>query len=172
MKRIISIPLILIIMLSLFAGCSGNKGKDISLYDLGQAMTNASDNLGELSYASSEDANPDTLFANISDMDYSKVKGFFIYYAKEGKGNADEIALINVKNSSDLSDARQSLQNHLDKRIALYKTYDKTQVEKLNEAKIATSSNCAVLIVADDADRIEKAFYDYFSDEVSKLGVQ
>ena len=164
MKRIISLTLILIIILSLFAGCTGNSGKDISLYDLGQAMTNASDNLGELSYASSEDAESESVFSNISDMDYSKVKGFFIYYAKEGKGNADEIALINVKNSSDLESARQTLQTHLDKRTALYKTYDKTQLDKLGKAKIVTSSNCAVLIVADDADKIEKAFYDYLSD--------
>ena len=135
------------------------------MYDLKTAMASSTEKFSEMTYASSEDADPESVFANISDMSYSKVGGFFVYYATNGTGNADEIAVIQVENSGDLTEARKSLETHLEKRKALYSTYDKTQLKKLEAARIATSSYCAALIVADETEKIADAFNNYFNGE-------
>ena len=92
-------------------------------------------------------------------MDYAKVNAFFIYYAAEGAGNADEIAVIQVKNKADLTQAADSLTAHLNKRKSLYATYDRSQLAKLEKGRVVTKNGMAALIVADDADQIEESFF-------------
>ena len=165
MKRIIYIFSIVLVLSLLLSACT-NKGskKDVSMYDLGKAMIAASDKFSDMQYASSEDDGAESIFKNVSSMDYSKVDSYLLYYAKDGKGNADEIVVIRVKNIGDLSTAKESLNAHVSKRISLYETYDKSQLTKLNSAKVFTYSDFAVLIVADDVNAVEKAFNNYFSD--------
>ena len=165
MKKRFLIPVAVIIALASVILCScsgGGKSETVSMYDLKTAMANATDKFDDMTYASSEDADKESIFANISEMDYSKVDSFFVFYATNGTGNADEIAVIQVKNSSDLTAARESLEAHLAKRKSLYSTYDKTQLKKLDGAKVVTGGNCAALIVGDDAGKISEAFYEFF----------
>ena len=160
-KKVIAVISAVCILLSLCA-CTANNAREISMYDLKDAMAGATDRFSDMTYASSEDSDAEGIFANISDMSYSKVNAFLIYYATNGTGNADEIAVIQVKNSSDITEARKSLEAHLEKRKSLYSTYDKTQLKKLEAARIATNGDCAVLIVADETDKIADAFQNYF----------
>lgn len=145
-----------------FAGCSGESKEQVSMYELNKAMCAATDNFKDMKYTCAEDGNEEEVFSNISEMSYSKVNNFFVTYAMEGKGNADEIAVIEVKNKGDVTEAADSLNAHLEKRKALYATYDTSQVKKLEKGKVVTYKNIAALIVADDVDAIEKAFYSYF----------
>ena len=161
-KKIISVIGIICVIASLLCACAAKDSKDISMYDLKTAMAGATDKFSEMTYASSEDKDKENIFTHISDMSYSKVNAFFIYYATNGTGNADEIAVIEVKNSGDLTDARKSLETHLETRKSLYSTYDKTQLKKLEGARIVTNGNCAALIVADEADKISDAFQNFF----------
>jgi len=135
------------------------------MYDLKTVMAQATERFEDMTYASSEDDDAANIFTNISDMSYSKVEGFFVYYATNGTGNADEIAVIQVKNADDLTEARKSLEAHLEKRKSLYSTYDKSQLKKLEGARIATNGTCAVLIVGDESDKISDAFQNYFNGE-------
>lgn len=160
MKKAIALMTAALAALMVFASC-GSKAEDISMYDLNKAMT-AEVSLSDMKYVSSADDNAEDLFANISDMDYRKVNSFFINYAANGTGNADELAAIQVKNKSDLTEAAASLTSHLEKRKALYATYDKSQLGKLSHGRVVTKNDVAVLIVADEADKAEKAFYDFF----------
>jgi hypothetical protein len=116
-----------------------------------------------MKYASSSDTNPDDLLAHVSNIDSSKVKAFFITYASNGTGNADEIVAIQVKKKSDLNEAASSLKIHLDTRKTLYATYDKTQMPKLEKAKVLTRGTLAILMVSDDVEKMEAAFYTFFS---------
>ena len=151
----------------LLCGCFSQKEneKTVSLYDLKNAMAAATQKFSEMTYAGSEDADAANIFTNISDMDYSKVHSYCIYYATNGTGNADEIAVIQVKYADDLTEARKSLEAHLKRRKSLYSTYDKSQLKKLESARVVTNSGCAALIVADDADAISDAFHNFFDGE-------
>lgn len=159
MKKTIALVVASLAVLMVFVSC-GAKTETISMYDLNKAMT-AVVSLSDMKYVSSADDNAEDLFANVSDMDYGKVNAFFINYAANGKGNADEIVVIQVKNKSDVTEAAASLKAHLQKRQALYATYDKTQVDKLSRGKVITKNDTAALIVADNADKAEKAFSDF-----------
>jgi len=160
-KKVISVLSALLICACL-CSCSAKSENAVSLYDLKNVMAAATDRFSDMTYASSEDSNPESVFANVSDMSYSKVDSFCVYYATNGTGNADEIAIIQVKNKNDLTDARKSLEAHLEKRKSLYSTYDKSQLKKLEGARVVTGGNCAALIVGDEADKIASAFNDYF----------
>ena len=157
----------LLAVVSIFSvSCKKSGGADdVSMYDLYQALCNGEttkDLFSDMKYASSSDQNPADVFSNISDMDYDKVTDFFVCYAADGNGNADEVAAIEVKNAADLSDAETSLQAHLDYRKSLYKTYDASQVKKLDDAKIVTHGRVAVLIVSEDPAAVSAAFEEFF----------
>ena len=149
----------------LLCACGSDTAGKVSLYDLKSKMASATDKFSDMTYASHEDTDAESIFKNISDMSYSKVHSYCIYYATNGTGNADEIAVIQVKNSGDLTAARQSLEAHLQKRKSLYSTYDKSQLKKLESARVVTGGDCAALIVADDADAISDAFHNFFNGE-------
>ena len=163
MKHILKSFTLLCVIALLLCACGKTQSTgDVSMYDLNSAMSSASDKFQEMKYVSSEDGDPENLFSNISDMDYTKVNAFFISYAADGAGNADELAVIQVKNASDIGDAASSLNEHLEKRRALYATYDKSQTQKLDNGIIVSYGDVAALIVADDIDTIKDAFYSYF----------
>ncbi len=162
-KQIASLLFALAACVCALCGCTGGKTQpDVSMYDLKSAMAEAAA-FEEMAYAGSEDADAETLFSNISDMAYSKVLSFFVYYAVNGTGNADELAVIRVKNAADLTEARSSLEAHPAKRRSLYATYDKSQLKKLEGARIEVEGGCAALIVADGADRIAEAFHTFLN---------
>ena len=161
-KRIIAVISALLIC-TCFCSCSAKNENAVSLYDLKNVMAASTDKFSDMTYASSEDGEPESVFANISDMSYSKIDSFCVYYATNGTGNADEIAIIQVKSKNDLTEARKSLEAHLEKRKSLYSTYDKSQLKKLEGARVVTGGSCAALIVGDEADKIATAFNDYFN---------
>ena len=156
MKRIIVLLTAVLLALTLCA-CSSTPKSDVSMFDLSRAMLSAVE-FGEMSYVSSADSNAKDLFAYLSDMDYSKVEQFFLSYAKDGKGNADEIAVVQVKNKKDLDEAVKTLNAHLQKRINLYRTYDPTQSAKIEKGEVFTESGLAILIVSDNNAAVKSAF--------------
>ena len=165
-RFLIPVAVIVILIVGCLCACSGKTEKSaVSMYDLKEAMANATDKFSDMTYASNEDPNPDEIFENISSMDYGKVESFFIYYATNGTGNADEIAVIQVKKADDVTEARKELESHISKRQALYSTYDKSQLTKLDSAKVEIEGNCVALIVGDDMNKIAKAFHDFVKGE-------
>ena len=163
-KKITAVILSAVVLCGIFTAC-GDEAEEISMYDLNQALVGFTGEPDNMKYASSSDSNPQDLLAHVSNIEYSKVKAFFITYASDGTGNADEIAAIQVKKKSDLNEAAESLRNHLETRKTLYAAYDKTQLPKLDKAKVFTRGTRAILMVADDSDKMEAAFNDFFKNK-------
>ena len=90
------------------------------------------------------------------------IERIVISYAADGTGNADEIVAIQVKKKSDLNEAAATLKTHLETRKTLYAAYDKSQLPKLEKSKVFTRGTLAILMVADDSDKMEAAFNDFF----------
>ena len=153
-----------VLLCGLFVSC-GDDAEEISMYDLNKALVGFTSEPDNMKYASNSDPNPQDLLAHVSNIDYGKVKAFFISYAADGTGNADEIVAIQVKKKSDLNEAAESLRNHLETRKTLYAAYDKTQLPKLDKAKVFTRGTLAILMVADDSDKMEAAFNDFFKNK-------
>ena len=156
MKKTLAVVLLLCVAILSFYACGNTTTANVSMYDLSRAMLSATQ-FGDMTYVSSSDDNAKDLFTYLSDLDYEKVGAFFLAYAKDGKGNADELAVIQVKNKDDLDAAVKSLKAHLEKRVNLYKTYDPTQSEKISRGEVMVQNGLAVLIVSDDNAAVERA---------------
>ena len=156
MKKAIFLLILPTIAALVLSACGDRAAVNFSMYDLSRAMLDAAE-FDEMSYVSSSDNAPEDLFANVSTLPYSKVDSFFIAYASDGKGNADEIVVIAVKEQGDLSAAVDSLKSHLANRKSIYATYDPTQSEKLEHGLVLSQDGLAVLIVSPDNDAVCKA---------------
>ncbi|MBQ1839127.1 MAG: DUF4358 domain-containing protein [Ruminococcus sp.] len=157
MKKTIALLLCLATFMLLLCGCSKGTANNVSLFDLKEAML-AATTFGDMAYVSSEDKEAETYFATVSDLDYAKVDAFSITYAKDGKGNADEIVVIRVKDAADTAAALATLQTHLKTRQSIYATYDPTQSEKIGKGVTFSKGAYAVLIVSDDNAAVKAAF--------------
>lgn len=159
MKRSFCLILSVIAFALAAVGCSGGSKKPtVSMFDLSQRMTEANGNAENMAYASSSDKNADELLEHVSSIDPNKVESFFISYAKEGKGDASEIVVIAVKQTGDTTEAADTLRKHIEKRIALYETYDPAQAAVLRSAEVFTYEQYAVLIVSENAEAVRRAF--------------
>jgi hypothetical protein len=129
----------------------------VSMYDLRKAMLDAQPGLPEMSSVSSSDENAADLFAYLSDLDYSKVEGFFLTYSADGK-TADEIAVVCLKDTADLPALEKSLQAHLKGRVDLYKTYAPEIVEQASAAELVPQGRYVALIMCADRAAVKAAF--------------
>lgn len=141
----------------IFCSCGKSEIKDISMYDLCKSMS-AGAGFEDMTYISNSDDNAADNFTYISDLEYDKVNAWFDYYASDGAVCADEIAVIEVKDSNDTVTAENSLRDHLEYRTSLYKTYAPEQVPKLNKAAVFSYENFAVLIISDNPSDVKSAF--------------
>lgn len=138
------------------AGTAENSEKEISMYDLNKAMCAAAE-FPEMKNASDTDKDGEDSFAYISDMDYKKVKHFFVTFAADD-GNTEEIAVIRVKDEGDVKEAEESLKDHLESRIKLFDQYEPDKVEELKDGEIFSKGAYAVLIVHKNKDIIKSEF--------------
>ena len=166
MKRFTAASAFVLLLCLLCAGCGRPAAqKTVSMYDLSRAMLGAMHTEEPMRYASASDAGAEEKFARVSDFDYADTQDFFILYAENGAGNADEIAVIAVKNERDASAAADSLRAHVEYRTQLYSTYDPAQAPKLNGALVFTEGRYAVLIVCEDPDAVRAAFNGFLNGE-------
>lgn len=168
MKKTAFAVLALLLGLCALTACNKAETPDISMYALSRAMLSAMETEDEMLYVSASDDGAEEKFAYLSDMDYGDVKDFFLLYAENGKGNADELAVICVKNPRDAAAAEASLRAHLSKRVALYQTYDPSQLYKLENAVCETVDGCSVLIVAENAAAVRSAYRGFLSEKTDK----
>ena len=94
MKKTVCAVLALVFTMLCFSGC-GKQQPIVSMYELSREMLAALNTQETMLYVSGADADAAEKFAHVSDMDYSLVEDFFLLYAENGAGNADEIAVIN-----------------------------------------------------------------------------
>jgi hypothetical protein len=160
MKRFATLLAAALLLVFALVSCGSSTTSSVSLYDLQKEMLAADDTLPEMKSVSSSDENAADLFAYLSDMDYDTVSGFFLSYCADGS-QADEIAVIELKNSSDKKDMLQSIQDHVEGRVNLYASYGPDQVQRAENALIFDDGNYVVLIISDQQDQVKAAFEDF-----------
>lgn len=150
-------------VLLMLVGCgTETQSETVSMYDLRQAMEAADSSLPEMLNASSAEENGADNFSYISDLDYDKVDSYFVSYASDGH-KADEIAVIAVKDTADLADAKKSLEDHKQSRHDLLASYEPEQVSRIDKGIVFTQGQYAVLIISDNSDAVRGAFEDAVS---------
>jgi hypothetical protein len=128
------------------------EAQTVSMYDLSKEVIEAADGLPEMTTVNSEAADADRLFSYISDVEYSKIDSFFLSYSTEGK--ADEIAVVKLKDISDMNEVMDSFRSHLKDRTNIYKSYGADQVKRVEDAKLYSKGDYAVLLICDNKKKI------------------
>lgn len=157
MKRIICIICALAMCLSVCA--CGEKTQKIDMYELQKSMVSADKSLPEMKISGSWDENAEKAFSYISDMEYNKIHGFFLAYAADGM--AYELAVVQLKDKSDAGAMEDSLNEHVQTRVRMYKTYEPEQVQRAENAVVKTVGDCVLLIMCDSPENAETAFKEF-----------
>lgn len=157
MKRIICVICALAMCLSVCA--CGEKTQKIDMYELQKSMVSADKSLPEMKISGSWDENAEKAFSYISDMEYNKIHGFFLAYAADGM--AYELAVVQLKDKSDAGAMEDSLNEHVQTRVRMYKTYEPEQVQRAENAVVKTVGDCVLLIMCDSPDNAETAFKEF-----------
>ncbi len=129
---------------------------NVNLQELTTKIASQAGKLPEMSTYSSKDADAEDWFNYLCDFDYSKVENYYISYATNG--NAEEIFLIQLKDSSDIGFATIALQNRIQSRTEQFKLYLPKEVSKLSSAKIVSKDTIIALLVCPDEYSAQKAF--------------
>ncbi len=145
-----------VIMIFCISGCSEKEEKNISIYDLQKAVLEAGKDFPEMKTVNGSSEDAASLFTYLSDVEYEKVDGFFLSYAAEGESY--EVAVVRMKENSDVKEMTDSLKAHVDDRINLYKNYEPEQVGRAEEADVFSEGKYAVLIMCDNKSDIKAAF--------------
>ncbi len=157
MKRIICVICALAMCLSVCA--CGEKTQKIDMYELQRSMVSADKSLPEMKISGSWDENAEKAFSYISDMEYNKIHGFFLAYAADGM--AYELAVVQLKDKSDAGEMEDSLNEHVQTRVRMYKTYEPEQVQRAENAVVKTVGDCVLLIMSDSPENAETAFKEF-----------
>lgn len=147
------------VMLSLSLCACGEKTKSIDMQALENSMVSADKSLPEMKVSGSWDENAEKAFSYISDLEYNKIQGFFLAYAADGM--AYEIAVVQLKDKSDASAMADSLREHVQSRVQMYKTYEPQQVQRAESAVVKTDGDCVLLIMSDAPQNAETAFKEF-----------
>ena len=92
-------------------------------------------------------------------MEYNKIHGFFLAYAADGM--AYELAVVQLKDKSDAGAMEDSLNEHVQTRVRMYKTYEPEQVQRAENAVVKTVGDCVLLIMCDSPENAETAFKEF-----------
>ena len=147
------------VLLSLSLCACGEKTKSIDMQALENSMVSADKSLPEMKVSGSWDENAEKAFSYISDLEYNKIHGFFLAYAADGM--AYEIAVVQLKDKSDASAMADSLREHVQSRVQMYKTYEPQQVQRAESAVVKTDGDCVLLIMSDAPQNAETAFKEF-----------
>lgn len=147
------------VMLALSLCACGEKTKSIDMQALENSMVSADKTLPEMKVSGSWDENAEKAFSYISDLGYNKIYGFFLAYAADGM--AYEIAVVQLKDKSDASAMADSLREHVQSRVQMYKTYEPQQVQRAESAVVKTDGDCVLLIMSDAPQNAETAFKEF-----------
>ena len=72
-------------------------------------------------------------------------------------GVADEVSVMHLKKSEDVSIAKSKLEDRITERRQEFSGYKPEEVYKLDNARVVVQGNYVALIVSDDADQVEAA---------------
>lgn len=137
----------------------GQTAEIIDMQSLQKTMLEADSSLPEMKISGSWDENSEKAFSYLSDLEYNKIHGFFLAYAADGM--AYEMAVIQLRDKADLAEAEDSLREHVQARVRMYKTYEPDQVQRAGDAVVKSVGDCVLLIMSDAPSAAERAFKEF-----------
>lgn len=154
--RIISLLLLGCLSLGLCACQDTAPAAALDMDVLQTALLDAAPSLPEMYTRTGGMKDAATDFAKFCALDYDKVADYLLLYSAEGK--ADEIVVIAVNDPAEVSLAEDSLREHWENRLKLYRQYSPAEVKRAEAGALFTQDQYAVLIICDEVQAVKDAF--------------
>ena len=152
-------------MVTGLTACGSSDGKaQVKCLDIVKACSEAASE-GSLNewYSYGEDAYDDS-FDSLYGVRFDMIDDGAVLQTAGG-GVADEVSVLHLKKSEDVSIAKKKLEDRVTERRNQFNGYKPEEVYKLDNARVVVQGNYAALIVSDDADTIEAALRGAISGE-------
>ncbi len=171
MKKLSVSLLVLISAVFIMCGCEKEKEKDeVSEYSGGkytseeiyETVSMAMKDMPSMIKITSQSEDAKGIFEIISKMDYDKIYDYVFSYSEEGY--ADEIVVIQVKDSEDAKELKDDLEERLASRKATFATYNVDEGSKFEGATVLSKGNYLVLLIGNQAQNAKYEFNKLFKD--------
>ena len=148
----------------LLAGCGDSKEKEgkytsKEIYDKVAASVTDMENMTLVDNTTDEGKNA---FSYVTEMDLDEIKDFVFAYSADGK--ADEIVVMQVKDSSNISTAKKDLEERLETRKSTFSVYNAEEGTKFSAATVVTKGNYLMLIIGNQAQNGKYEFNKLFEE--------
>lgn len=169
MKKQYMLSLVLILLLIGLCSCGNNQSdskeaktseKTVDIKALITSMTEVAGKLPSMDTFTSEDKDAQSTFEYLCDFDYTKVKSFRITYSSEA--TADEIFIIELKDSKDIEDAKKALEDRKETRHTAFNTYLPSEVKRVDDGLITTYGQYVALVICDTPQASVDSFQAFF----------
>ena len=148
--------LAVIVGISMFCACGDSGTENVKCLDIVKACKDAASE-GTLDewYSYGEDLYDDS-FDNLYGVQFDMINDGAVLQTSSG-GVADEVSVMHLKKSEDVSIAKSKLEDRITERRQEFSGYKPEEVYKLDNARVVVQGNYVALIVSDDADQVEAA---------------
>lgn len=92
-------------------------------------------------------------FEKLYNFSIDQVDDGVIAYASSG-GSADEISVVHVKDSKDVSSVRKYMEARLEKRLQDFQNYKPEEVSKIENGKVVVQQQYVMFVISDKTDDI------------------
>ena len=166
--KLLILTVMMLTAAGLLAGCGSNgSGDQVKCLDIVKACSEAASE-GTLDewYSYGEELY-DESFDNLYGVQFDMIDDGALLQTASG-GVADEVSVLHLKKSGDVSIAKQKLEDRIAERRNEFNGYKPEEVYKLDNARVIVQGNYAALIIGDDADNVEAALRAAISGEGEK----
>ena len=148
--------LAVIVGISMYCACGDSGTENVKCLDIVKACKDAASE-GTLDewYSYGEDLYDDS-FDNLYGVQFDMIDDGAVLQTSSG-GVADEVSVMHMKKSEDVSIAKSKLEDRITERRQEFSGYKPEEVYKLDNARVVVQGNYVALIVSDDADQVEAA---------------
>ena len=156
--------LAVIVGISMFCACGDSGTENVKCLDIVKACKDAASE-GTLDewYSYGEDLYDDS-FDNLYGVQFDMIDDGAVLQTAGG-GVADEVSVLHLKKSEDVSIAKKKLEDRVTERRNQFNGYKPEEVYKLDNARIVVQGNYVALLICNDADNVEAALRGAISGE-------
>ena len=154
MKRFFACVLLFALLVTVMSGCgSGDTAKGPSCADILNYVKDATEEGFDIVYDYDDKEYVDN-FSFMYGVQWDMIDDGGILYTEKG-GLADEISLMHLKDSGDISIAKEKLNDRIAERRNQFNGYKPEEVYKLDNANVMVQGNYVALIIGEDPAALE-----------------
>ncbi len=158
MRKFLVLTVIIVMTLSLLAGCGGGSNSGPSCKDILETVKNGTEDGFDTMYTMGDDEYKDN-FEFLYGITWDMIDDGGIIYTESG-GLADEISIVHLKDQGDISLAKEKFSDRLSDRKNTFSGYKPEEVYKLDSARIIVQGNYVALVIAEDSGAMETIIRD------------